>query len=379
MKEQIEAYINGLFADATLTIRNAELRQEILQHTLDRYDDLLASGLGEQDAYEQAVAGIGDISDLYEHVPQPKTETRDFPAPPMAQPSGTSGASAKPRGKKQRRFPIWARIVVGLAVLVLVLNFAGGFAQFNGYRYDDAAQYQLLPRSGFGTGADSVFEDITDIEVHWLSGSVTVTSTLNETVYVQEDYTGENEDYRLYYRVDGSKLIIQPCRSSSWWSLFRKGGLNLPSKALNLSIPQSLRELEIVTVSADVNLHCDGVPQIEVETTSGKLYGANVTAEELEVKSVSGAVDLYAVQVQSIELNTVSGKMEVNCASVPQEVQLESVSGDLILSLPKGAHCDTTLDSTSGDVVTKDYTFGDKARCIITAHTVSGNVFLQDA
>ena len=36
MREQIQAYVNGLFADAALTIRNAEVRQEILQHTLDR-------------------------------------------------------------------------------------------------------------------------------------------------------------------------------------------------------------------------------------------------------------------------------------------------------------------------------------------------------
>lgn len=379
MKEQMEAYINGLFTDAALTIRNAELRQEILQHTFDRYDDLLASGLSEQEAYEQAVAGIGDISELYEHISKPEPEAPAAPRAFPAAPAAPKAAPAAPRGKKQRRFPIWARIVVGLAVLVLVLNFAGGLVPLDGYRYDDAGQYQLLPRSGFGVGADSVFEDITDIEVHWLSGSVIVTSTLDETVYVQEDYTGENEDYRLYYRVDGSKLIIQPCRSSSWWSLFRKGGLNLPSKALSLSIPQSLREMEIVTVSADVNLYCDGAQQIEVETTSGKLYGANVTTDELEVKTVSGAAELYGLQALHVELYTVSGKMDVSCASVPQDVQLESVSGDLILSLPKGAHCDTTLDSTSGDVVTKNYTFGDKARCTITVHTVSGNVILQDA
>ena len=49
MREQIQAYVNGLFADAALTIRNAEVRQEILQHTLDRYDDLVASGKPEQE------------------------------------------------------------------------------------------------------------------------------------------------------------------------------------------------------------------------------------------------------------------------------------------------------------------------------------------
>ena len=72
MREQIQAYVNGLFADAALTIRNAEVRQEILQHTLDRYDDLVASGKPEQEAYDEAVAGIGDVSELYEHKPAEK-------------------------------------------------------------------------------------------------------------------------------------------------------------------------------------------------------------------------------------------------------------------------------------------------------------------
>ena len=56
MREQIQAYVNGLFADAALTIRNAEVRQEILQHTLDRYDDLVASGKPEQEAFSLSIS-----------------------------------------------------------------------------------------------------------------------------------------------------------------------------------------------------------------------------------------------------------------------------------------------------------------------------------
>ena len=58
MREQIQAYVNGLFADAALTIRNAEVQQEILQHTLDRYDDLIAAGKSEQEAYDLSLIHI---------------------------------------------------------------------------------------------------------------------------------------------------------------------------------------------------------------------------------------------------------------------------------------------------------------------------------
>ena len=70
MREKISVYVDELFSDAALTIRNAEVQQEILQHTLDRYDDLIAAGKSEQEAYDEAVGGIGDVSELYEHKPE---------------------------------------------------------------------------------------------------------------------------------------------------------------------------------------------------------------------------------------------------------------------------------------------------------------------
>ena len=118
MREQIQAYVNGLFADAALTIRNAEVRQEILQHTLDRYDDLVASGKPEQKAYDEAVAGIGDVSELYEHKPAEKQaeapkSARDFPAPPAA----PYAAPAAP--VKKKKFPGWAIALICAAVVLL--------------------------------------------------------------------------------------------------------------------------------------------------------------------------------------------------------------------------------------------------------------------
>lgn len=83
MREKISIYVEGLFSDAALTIRNAEVQQEILQHALDRYDDLIAAGKSEQEAYDEAVGGIGDVSELYEHKQAAeKPKKRDFPAPP---------------------------------------------------------------------------------------------------------------------------------------------------------------------------------------------------------------------------------------------------------------------------------------------------------
>lgn len=61
MREQLIQYVSLLFAGA----ENCEdIRQEILQNTLDRYDDLIAQGKSPESAYRHAISGIGDINEI---------------------------------------------------------------------------------------------------------------------------------------------------------------------------------------------------------------------------------------------------------------------------------------------------------------------------
>ena len=65
MREQLNQYVNLLFAGA----QDAdEIRAEILQNTLDRYDDLIAQGKTPEAAYRLAISGIGDISEILDGV-----------------------------------------------------------------------------------------------------------------------------------------------------------------------------------------------------------------------------------------------------------------------------------------------------------------------
>lgn len=61
MREQLIQYVELLFAGAT---DSEDIKQEILQNTLDRYDDLVASGKVPEAAYRLAIAGIGDINEI---------------------------------------------------------------------------------------------------------------------------------------------------------------------------------------------------------------------------------------------------------------------------------------------------------------------------
>lgn len=61
MKGQLTQYVELLFAGAAGC---EDIKQEILQNTLDRYDDLIAEGKTPEAAYRLAIIGIGDISEI---------------------------------------------------------------------------------------------------------------------------------------------------------------------------------------------------------------------------------------------------------------------------------------------------------------------------
>lgn len=98
MKEQLIQYVNLLFAGTTGC---DDIRQEILQNTLDRYDDLIAEGKTPEAAYRLAIMGIGDISEL------------------LCKPQNTSAAPGAARKKDDDSTPKKVLRAVGIALYIL--------------------------------------------------------------------------------------------------------------------------------------------------------------------------------------------------------------------------------------------------------------------
>lgn len=396
MREQLETYIDGLFADAALTVRNAELKQEILQHALDRYDDLIAAGQPEQAAFDEAVAGIGDVSELYERkktaqTPDAPEKKREFPAP------GTTPAQTFETEKKRdfptpgtylpqrtepvkkKRLPGWAiaLICVGVALAlvtaVMALSFAGGVVRTAAsalpeYSYGSEAGYDMLPRGSAGADgelASKAFEDITSIEIHWLSGDVYVCGSLDGQTWIQEDYSGDNSAYRLRYSVEGTKLVIQPCKSGTW---------NLPRKALTVYVPD-IDKLTVETVSAGIEILDVTAADASFSTVSGDILGSGLVAQELDFETVSGNIRPSKLAANDAECDTVSGGVSLAFRIAPQTLKLGSTSGDMKIVLPKSSYYVMEhFETVSGDLDAENYTPGTADRVDITAETVSGNL-----
>lgn len=89
MREQLTQYVNLLFAGAPDT---DDIKQEILQNTLDRYDDLIAQGKAPEAAYRLAISGIGDINEILGSTPKANS-----PVPASREPSPVDQEQEKQR------------------------------------------------------------------------------------------------------------------------------------------------------------------------------------------------------------------------------------------------------------------------------------------
>ncbi len=107
MRERLIQYVELLFAGA----RDCEdIKQEILQNTLDRYDDLIAEGKVPEAAYRLAITGIGDINEILGLCPQP--------IPARQHPESQSLEVDTPEKKRTRAIAVGLYIVSLLPLIV---------------------------------------------------------------------------------------------------------------------------------------------------------------------------------------------------------------------------------------------------------------------
>lgn len=108
MREQLAQYVELLFAGA----KDCEdIKQEILQNTLDRYDDLIAEGKVPEAAYRLAITGIGDISEIL--------GTSAAPAPVVQAVSNPKSEADTPAKKIMRAVAVGLYILCAIPLIVL--------------------------------------------------------------------------------------------------------------------------------------------------------------------------------------------------------------------------------------------------------------------
>lgn len=108
MREQLIQYVELLFAGGQDC---EDIKLEILQNTLDRYDDLISQGKVPEAAYRLAISGIGDINEILGTAP--------VSLPAHAAPAAAPADDDTPRKKILRALAVGLYILSPLPIIFM--------------------------------------------------------------------------------------------------------------------------------------------------------------------------------------------------------------------------------------------------------------------
>ena len=471
MREQLIRYVELLFAGA----ENAgDIQQEILQNTLDRYDDLIAQGKTPEAAYRLAISGIGDINEILGNIDAAAPKNTGA-VPQAAQKSvanakwqpllrvlsivcyilcplplfliqdevglclllvmvalgvalgmlaspGKGNSESETTGKEVSAprqavrsligitglafylavsfatrawwltwlvFPltgcvsglvmaVWdlciqrgstasgvVRIVsftlLALA-LVAALLFSVCFSSTSGPISDLSCIWNSSHVDGIPSPSGSVSaQEVSRLAIHWVAGSVRV----------EPSETATDIRFRLIGEDDAKFPVV--------WS--QSGDTLVLSYAKSTKMPISVNVLRkdlVVTVPAGWSAQ-----EIRIDNVSGDMTLTDIDVTDLTVDNVSGELD-FSGFCRSAEVSTVSGDCTLTLTSAPNSIDLDSVSGQLVVVLPENTGFTAELDSLSGKMYSDfSTTYQDDTMyyldgaCKITMDSVSGNLRIR--
>ncbi len=126
MKTKLKEYIDTIYADAERRSprneRLAELKEEMLRNLEEKYDDLIAAGRTPGAAYNIAIAGVGDISDLLDAVSgvDHTAKAADSVEPPHREHRPLTPEEREQVERYRRRSAILTPVAIALYILCVI-------------------------------------------------------------------------------------------------------------------------------------------------------------------------------------------------------------------------------------------------------------------
>lgn len=181
-------------------------------------------------------------------------------------------------------------------------------------------------------------KEIDRLKIEWAAGEIVLVPSDEDTIEINEQQLGS--DKAMVLKKDGSTLYVQYCEGAVGLSF---GPNNNLKKNLYVIVPRdwNCKELEIDAASATVKGEYLTIRELASSTASGTHTFTNCQVEKLKMETVSGNLD-FSGTLDKLDFNGVSAQANLVLSNQPISIKLESVSGDLNLTLPEG--CGFTLD-----------------------------------
>ncbi len=322
MEERLKKHLDSLFAGAPDTEKMSEIKEEILQNTIDRYSDLIAEGKTEEEAYNTAIGGIGDLSQIIGDRRKNNVDEDGF-----------SVGEAN----------------IGGNISSLEINWVSGSVKVEVYDGNET----VLRETGYRNESERLRFKVSN-------GRLTVR-------FAKRFYNS--------FRNLSKDLTVKLPRSIA--SGLKE--LKIESVSARVSAGDvKADDLNVESVSGNIDIANISAAKSYVKNVSGKVTLSNLISESIYANNVSGGTEISS-NASRIDCESISGCITVSTKKTPQKAKFHSVSGCITLSMPEESGFTAKLGSVSGRISSdfacttegKKFICGD-GKSEISAETISG-------
>lgn len=274
------------------------------------------------------------------------------------------------------------RIVIWSLVLVILLGVLGAGLLFRTMRsHSDSDEH-------FGNLSSGSFSldpsDVREIHIEWAAGNIVIEPAAVDSIQISESAPGHSVD-SMVWKLDKCKLSI---RSSEKITVaFGINQIQNYSKDLTILVPMNWEcaSLEIDAASAAVSVKNLVIRNVDFDGASGTCNFDNCDIDTLDVDTASGDIS-FTGTMNILECDSASANVCAVFDNVPSRIDVDSMSGDLDITLPSHAGFMVSMDGLAEDFTSDflytqrngEYWHGD-GQCRITLDALSSDVYIRAA
>lgn len=320
MNDTVKRIVEILFQDTVMTDEVAAIKDEVMNNCQERYADLVARGMTEDEAIAEVVESLKGMEEVIGEFPKVKREPE---------------ASAETTGKRDLVF--------------------------------DAGQIELVDVHMISEDVafDASDDDLIHVQYNADELPYVKAYVQHNTLHVERDEALARSQKRNRFNnmrvdIDGENVRVSRENQGVMETIF--GAMSDIADSLkNLSIQISLGDGNVTILLPE-----GWQRRIQCRTTSGNVEVREVAPESIQADTTSGdvTVDVHEKGLASVRINTTSGDVECTVEACT-DCNLHTISGDMTIG---GTYETLNVSTTSGDVDADGEFTG------ISARSVSGDM-----
>lgn len=227
---------------------------------------------------------------------------------------------------------------------------------------------------------------IQEIDIEWAAGNITIQPAEVDAIQISESTPSEPK-YAMVWKQSGDKLTIQFCESIKLDFNFGITINDVISKDLMILVPMGWEcdSLDIEAASATVDVKDLVIREVDFDGASGTCNFVNCVVDQLDLDTASGDV-YYTGSLNILDCDAASASVYAVFDNVPSRIDMDSMSGDLDITLPSNAGFTVSMDGLSTDFVS-DFGYSQNrdgsyhrgnGQCKISMDAMSGDIYLRE-